>query len=151
MELRERRGLAYALHVLSDEGLDPGPFSLYAATAPEAEDEVIALMREEVERVRSNGLRRDELERAKAFLIGGHARAYQRASARASELAYCARYGLPYESEAGFIRRIRAVTGAAVRTAACEFLAPERECIVRLGSALRKREMRSRKKKAKNG
>ncbi len=151
MELRERRGLAYALHVLSDEGLDPGPFSLYAATAPEAEDEAITLMRGELERVRSNGLGRDELERAKAFLIGGHARAHQRASARASELAYCARYGLPYESEARFIRRIRAVTGAAVRAAAREFLAPERECLVRLGPALRKRQTRSRKKRTENG
>lgn len=133
MELRERRGLAYAVSVSAEESLDPGPFMLYAATSPKNEDEVIRLMREEVMRVREEGLAAYELDRAKAFLIGEYTRVQQHARARASELAFSKRYGLSYESAKDWKRHIEKVRGEDVRAAARGFLAPERECLYVLG------------------
>ena len=133
MELRERRGLAYAVNVSSEESVDPGPFMLYAATSPKNEDEVVRVMREELARVREGGLRPVELERAKAFLIGEYMRTQQRSRARASELAFTKIYGLPYMSEKDWKVQIGRVLNEDIRAAACLFLAPERECLYVLG------------------
>ena len=39
LELRDRRGLAYAVNAMNIEGLAPGLFAVYVATAPEKLDE----------------------------------------------------------------------------------------------------------------
>ncbi|MEE9273876.1 MAG: insulinase family protein, partial [bacterium] len=133
MELRERRGLAYAVSASAEEALDPGPVTFYAATAPEREEEAVALMRAEIARAREEGLGREEVERAKTFLIGELVRGRQRAGGRASDLAFCARYGLRRETPEEVKARIRAVDREAVREAARAFLDPRRECLVRVG------------------
>ncbi len=138
-ELRERRGLAYAVYATSEEALDPGPVSFYVATAPGAEVEALEAVRGEIERVRRGGLGADELERAKAFLIGEHLRAHQRAGARASELAFDALYGLEREGRERYRKKIQAVSAEEVLGAARHFLEPGKGALVRLGPPLPKR------------
>jgi zinc protease len=132
-ELRERRGLAYAVHVSSEEALDPGPVSFYAATAPESEEEVLDVMRREISRSREKGLDAGEIERAKAYLIGEHLRGNQRAGAKASGLAFDFLYGLKREGPEEFKKKIRAVRADEIRDVARDLLAPGKECLVRLG------------------
>ena len=143
-ELRERRGLAYAVFASSEEGMDAGPVSFYAATAPEAEEEAVEVFRSELERVRSRGLSGEETERAKAFLIGEHLRSLQRAGARASELAFDALYGLEREGLEEYRKKIRAVSAADIQEAARHFLAPGKGAMVRLGPPLRRRTKKKR-------
>lgn len=132
-ELRERRGLAYESNVSCEEALDRGPFILFAATAPGAEEEALRVMRAEVARVRDKGVGKEELARAKAFLVGDLLRSRQRAGARAAELAYGALYGLGVDSLERVQRGLEAVDHASARRAAREFLDPAGECLVILG------------------
>jgi len=132
-ELRERRGLAYESNVSCEEAMDRGPFMLFAATAPGAEAEAVRIMRAEVARVREKGLGREELERAKAFLVGELLRGRQRAGTRASELAYGALYGMGAEGMERVQRELESVDLASARSAARDFLDPSGECLVILG------------------
>ena len=137
-ELRERRGLAYAVYASSEEGLAPGPISFYAATAPEDEEEAVEIFYNEIERVRQTGLEHVELERAKAFLIGDYLRSLQRAGARALEMAFDELYALDKEGPESYKDKIQTVSNEDVMAVAREFFAPGKEAMVRLGPLIRK-------------
>lgn len=131
-ELREKRGLAYEVSVSAQEFLDPGPVSIYAATLPGEERLAIDLMRQEVARLRESGLGEEELRRAKAYLIGGLSRSHQRASARASDLAFGFAYGVGWETLEESIGQVERVDVHSAREAARRFLVPAAECLVTL-------------------
>ncbi len=129
-ELREKRGLAYDVGVSSDESLDPGMFSIYAATLPGKEKLAVDLMRQEITRLSRGGLDNGQLRRAKSYLIGGLSRSHQRALARASDLAFGFSYDLGWETLEESIAQIERVDGNAVREAARRFMKPGAECLV---------------------
>ncbi len=131
-ELREKRGLAYDVSVSAQEFLDPGPVSIYAATLPGEERLAVDLMRQEVARLRLRGLGEEELRRAKAYLIGGLSRSHQRASARASDLAFGFAYGVGWETLEETIGQVERVDVHSAREAARRFLKPGAECLVTL-------------------
>jgi predicted Zn-dependent peptidase len=70
LELREKRGLVYEVHSSVNQFLDAGALSIYAATDPDQADEVVALVLEELERLRSQGLAETELNRARELAKG---------------------------------------------------------------------------------
>ena len=129
-ELRERRGLAYDVSVSSQESLDPGAISIYAATLLGEERLAVELIRREIARLSRKGPGEEELRRAKSYIIGGMSRAHQRASARASDLAFGLAYGLRWETLGEASGRIERVSGGAVKRAARRFMSPEKECLV---------------------
>jgi predicted Zn-dependent peptidase len=69
-EIRERRGLAYSVYSGVSAYADTGAFQMYAGTQPEHGDEVIELMRAELDRLVSDGISDDELEVAVGYLTG---------------------------------------------------------------------------------
>jgi len=69
-EIRERRGLAYSVYSGVSAYTDSGAFQMYAGTQPEHGDEVIALMRAELDRLVSDGISDDELDVAVGYLTG---------------------------------------------------------------------------------
>ncbi len=69
-EIRERRGLAYSVYSGVSAYADSGAFQMYAGTQPEHGDNVIALMRAELDRLVSDGISDDELEIAVGYLTG---------------------------------------------------------------------------------
>ena len=69
-EIRERRGLAYSVYSGVSAYADSGAFQMYAGTQPEHGDEVIALMRAELDRLISDGITDDELDVAVGYLTG---------------------------------------------------------------------------------
>ncbi|MCH8891252.1 MAG: insulinase family protein, partial [Myxococcales bacterium] len=93
LELRDRRSLAYAVSAHNTEGLAPGHFTLYIATAPEKLDEARAGMLEELEKLVQQPPSDEELERAKRYLIGNHAIGLQRDAAHAGLISLNALYG----------------------------------------------------------
>lgn len=129
-ELREKRGLAYDVSVSSQESLDPGPISIYAATLPGAEKLAIDLMREEIARLSRTGPGDEELRRAKSYLVGGLSRSHQRSAARVADLAFGLAYGLRWKTLEEATGRIERVDGNSVREAARRFMSPNRECLV---------------------
>src|SRR5678816_3153123 len=90
---REQRALAYRVSAHSVEGVDPGFVAVYLSCAPDKLDEAVAVVRAELERVRTGGVTAAELERARSYLIGSHQIAMQRRSAIANALAYHEAYG----------------------------------------------------------
>lgn len=118
LELRDRQGLAYAVNAVNAEGLAPGFFAVYIATAPEKLDAARRGLLEELTRTVAEAPGEDELERARRYLIGNHAIDQQRSAARAAQIALDARYGLGPDAGWHYAERIAAVTREDVRRVA---------------------------------
>jgi predicted Zn-dependent peptidase len=69
-EIRERRGLAYSVYSGVSGYADAGVFQLYAGTQPDHADEVVGLMRAELDRLAADGIEDDELAVATGYLAG---------------------------------------------------------------------------------
>ncbi|MGZ4610498.1 MAG: M16 family metallopeptidase [Actinomycetes bacterium] len=69
-EVREKRGLAYSVYSYHAQYADAGLFGVYAGCVPRKVDDVLAICREELEKVANRGITVDELERGKGQLRG---------------------------------------------------------------------------------
>ena len=87
IRIREEMGLAYSVGASRMLGLDPGCFLFYVATSPEGLDDVQEALLEEIAKLADGGLVADELERAKASLIGKEAIGLQSAGQWAGTMA----------------------------------------------------------------
>jgi predicted Zn-dependent peptidase len=63
-EVRERRGLAYSVYSYHSQYTEAGIFTAYAGTTPARAEQVIGLLRRELEDVAAGGLTEEEFERA---------------------------------------------------------------------------------------
>jgi predicted Zn-dependent peptidase len=70
-EIREKRGLAYSVYSFSQQFSGSGMFGVYAGCQPSKVHEVLKITRDLLADVASNGLRDEELERAKGQARGG--------------------------------------------------------------------------------
>lgn len=110
LELRDRRSLAYSVSAVNVEGIAPGLFAVYIATAPEKLAEAERSIFDELERLLDEPPTAEELERARRYLIGNFAIDQQRASVRASHVALDGLYGLGPDFDRRYAERVRAVT-----------------------------------------
>ncbi len=85
-EVRERRGLAYAVYSFSGSYSDAGVFGLYAGCAPAKARQVAELMLAELHRLAEHGVTPEELRRAVGQLSGGAALALEDSDTRMSRL-----------------------------------------------------------------
>ena len=69
-EIRERRGLAYAVYSGVSSFEDAGVFQMYAGTMPEHADVVQSLLRAEVAKLVADGIIDEELDIARGYLTG---------------------------------------------------------------------------------
>lgn len=69
-EIREKKGLAYAVYSFQALYQDTGQFAVYAGTRPSNTEQVIRLIQTEIERMRQDGMTAEELERAKESIKG---------------------------------------------------------------------------------
>lgn len=69
-EIREKRGLVYAVYSYTALYQDTGQFAVYAGTRPENAEQVVRLIRIEMERIASEGLAPDELDRVRQSVKG---------------------------------------------------------------------------------
>jgi predicted Zn-dependent peptidase len=70
-EVREKRGLAYAIYSHEHFHLETGTFTIYAGTQDATAAEVLRIAREEAAKVASGDLSEEEVERAKGHMRGG--------------------------------------------------------------------------------
>lgn len=94
LELRDRQSLAYTVSASNVEGVAPGYFSIYIATAPDKIDRARAGIFEEIERLRNERPDAAELERAIRFGTGSFVIDAQRSHSRAAHMALDSVYGL---------------------------------------------------------
>ncbi len=86
-EVREKRGLVYSIYSFASSAADTGLVGVYAGTASESVDEVLAIVRSELEDLAGGGPEEDELDRARAQLRASLLMARESTSARCEQLA----------------------------------------------------------------
>ncbi|MDR1014515.1 MAG: insulinase family protein [Coriobacteriales bacterium] len=69
-EVREKRGLAYAVYASTMPYLNAGQFIVYAGTRPSKIEEVCGIVHREIGKAAAGGLTPEELERVREYTIG---------------------------------------------------------------------------------
>jgi zinc protease len=108
--VREEQGLAYYVGATRVSGLHSGAFVFYGGTHPQQAEAVHAAIEEEVERVRSGGVEKIELDRCKKRIRSARAMRMQAIGSRAMEAALNKLYGEPVDDGETFNRRLAALT-----------------------------------------
>ncbi len=69
-EIREKKGLAYAVYSYHSLYQDTGGYTVYAGTRPANMEQVVRLVRTEFEKLKQDGITAEELDRAKESMKG---------------------------------------------------------------------------------
>jgi predicted Zn-dependent peptidase len=85
-EIREERGLAYAVHSFRMAFLEAGSVAVYVGTTPNQAPDVLKLVRNEFGKLVEEGLTDDELTRAKGHVKGSLALALEDTNSRMTRL-----------------------------------------------------------------
>ena len=116
------RDLVYTVHAFNFIGIEPGYFGITAASSPDKMDEVIRIIREDVDQIRAELVTPAELDKAKTICITMNQLDRQTNSDRALQAAVDELYGLGYTYGDQYAARIQAITAADVRRVARKYL-----------------------------
>jgi zinc protease len=114
LELRDRQSLAYTVSASNVEGVAPGYFSIYIATAPDKIDRARTGITEEIDRLRNDLPDPRELARAIRYGTGSFAIDAQRSHSRAAHIALDSIYGLGPDNADRYPEELARVTPADV-------------------------------------
>jgi zinc protease len=135
-EVRTRLGLAYSAGSAYAPGYDyPGPWSGQAGTKSESTIQAIRAIREQVEKIRAEGVTAEELQRAKDRILKSEAFDYDSTGKIISRLMTYEYYGYPSDFLERFRANIEKVTRQDVQRAAQKHLLPEQFVVLVLGNA----------------
>jgi len=126
LRIREKLGLAYYVGAQNFLGLAPGYFGFYAGTEPAKAAQVEQELLAEAALLRSKGVTKAELKRAKAKLLGQKKIARQDLGGLAQQVALDELYGLGFANFDTEDAKFETVTLAGVRAAAQKYLEPDR-------------------------
>lgn len=121
-QVRERRGLAYAVYSFAPAYSDAGLFGMYAGCAPSKAGTVAELMRDELERLARDGVTAEELRRAAGQLAGASALALEDSDTRMSRLGRAELTLGEFADLDEALRRIALVTADDVRALAADLV-----------------------------
>jgi len=125
-EVREKRGLAYAVGSYSEQFVDRGTVAMYVGTREENVSEACEIIGRELASLREDGVSDAELLRAKEHVKGRMVLALESTSARMSRNARATLFDVPLLSIDELIARTDAVTADDVGAMATDLYAPER-------------------------
>ncbi|MBN1676524.1 MAG: insulinase family protein [Kiritimatiellae bacterium] len=129
VKVREKEGLVYYIGAFQLLGVDPGMFGVYAGTTREGLAQVETLVNQEFKRLAAEGLRQEELDRAKKQIMSEHKMKLQSNQDTALECALNELYGLGYQHTFTLAERISALKPDDVRAAAAAMLNPQRQAV----------------------
>ncbi len=135
VRIRQQEGLSYgvASQLFADPFEKAANFSGFAIYNPGNSAKLLAAFREEIERVRSDGFREDELREAKTGWLQGRNLSRGQDATLAGQLATQLRIGRTPAWDAEFERRVAALTVADVNAAFRKWIRPESLVIVEAG------------------
>ena len=125
-EIREKRGMAYAVYSFASQYTDTGQIGLYVGTREENLDDCLAIAVEQIEDVAAGNLKPDELERAKENLKGRLLLSMESTSNRMSRLGKSLITDTEILSLDRIIAEIDAVEAESLAELAGVLLAPDR-------------------------
>lgn len=109
-EIREERGLAYAVYAFRMPYADSGAFGVYVGTTPHQTSQVLELVRAELHKAADEGLTLEELDRAKGHMKGSLALSMEDTNSRMVRLGRHELTGVDHLSLDEAVARIEAVT-----------------------------------------
>ena len=109
-EVREVRGLAYAVYGFKLAYSDNGAWGVHVGTTPSQTETALNVIREELAKVVDEGITLDELERSKGSMRGGLALSLEDANSRMVRLGRDELTGMPHLSVDDRLARLEAVT-----------------------------------------
>jgi len=124
-EVRGKRGLAYAVHAFNYHKVAGGAFTVYLATSPTDETEARRVLFQEIARLRHEGPRAEEVERAARYVRGSHAIALQGNAQRAYRFTDAEVRGIGMEAVQVYPERIASVGFDDVHDAIWRYLDPD--------------------------
>ena len=117
-ELRDKRSLAYTVHLSARDLRLGGMFVAYIATSPGKENEARAALLTEFERLCATPVPDDELARAKDFVIGSHAISQESGGNLLGEMLEAWLFGAGLSELTEYDKNVRAVTAAEIQQVA---------------------------------
>ena len=125
-DLRQRRGLVYSVQSTFEADRDRGDFQIELSARPGKVLPAIAIIRQQLERLRDHPVTQTELAEAKTRLVSSALLAQQSADAQVGELLTIATNGLPLDYYATLNDRYAGITAADVQRVARKYLRPNR-------------------------
>ena len=122
LELRDRLSLAYSVFSFSQEGLDPGSFYVYIGTSPEKVDQAREAILHELKKIREEPIDKEEIERAKKYLVGSHEIDLQKNLSQAIKLSLNELYQIGFEEMELYPQKVLAVTAEDVQRVARKYI-----------------------------
>jgi predicted Zn-dependent peptidase len=134
--IREERGLCYAVDADAARFADAGVFSIYAATRAEAVTEVVGAIADELSTVLESGITPGELAGARARMRMGLRTMVESAGALAEHLGHEILEFGRVRPHGELLAAVDAVDGAAIRHLAGQIFQQSEPILVEVGSAL---------------
>jgi len=119
-EVREERGLAYAVYGIKPSYGDAGAWGVYAGTTPSQVGAVFDIVKEELAKVVGEGITPEELDRAKGSMRGELALSSEDANSRMVRLGSDELAAMPHLSVDERLAKVEAVTLEDVKAVAAD-------------------------------
>jgi zinc protease len=134
--IRDEMGLAYEVHgsITRSAGVEPGTFSVYVGTRHENRAAALKEVRSLLAHFVAEGPTAEEVNEAKAYLLGSYVFDYETASALVEHLLAVERFGLGLDDLQTYPGRIAAVTREEAARVARKHLHPESLTTVVVGA-----------------
>jgi len=119
-EVREERGLAYAVYGFKLAYADNGAWGVHVGTTPNQTDTALTVIRDELDKVVEEGITAEELERAKGSMRGGLALSLEDSNSRMVRLGRDELAGMPHLSVDERLEKLEAVDLDMVKSVASD-------------------------------
>jgi predicted Zn-dependent peptidase len=125
-EVREKRGLAYSVGSYNEQYTDSGLVATYVGTREDNVEEACAIIGAELERLRSEPVSAEELDRAKENVKGRLVLSSESTAARMTRISRSTLFDLPIDSLDEMLAKVDAVTVDELTALAAELYGVER-------------------------
>ena len=133
-EVREKRGLAYAVGSYNEQYTDSGLVATYVGTRADNVEEACGVIGSELARLRSEPVSDEELARAKESVKGRLVLSSESTAARMMRISRSTLFGLPIDSLDEMLAKVDAVTVEDLTELAAELYGAERLSAACIGS-----------------
>ena len=126
VELRDKRGLAYAVTSFDAYPVDPGYLAFYIGCTPEKEVEALSEFERVVQEIQSDGVTAEELERAQTYIAGALDISLQSTSQRTGIFGLGMLHQGQWNAYQTYLEAMQKVSLADIQDAARTYLQPSR-------------------------